>query len=135
MQLESYVFNLQIVIRLISRILYFLESSPRIRGKAINWNIAYWKSCPKYSVLSAHCSQLNMGYIRKRRWREGLEGQSVEGGDYFKYFRPSKGDDYSRKEINQGTAIRDGPLEKWWGRGGGGGREKTYCYYSGEEIR
>ena len=46
-----------------------------------------------------------MGFIRKRRWREGLEGQSVEGGDYFKYFRSSNGDDYSRKEINQGTAI------------------------------
>ena len=36
----------------------------------------------------------------------------MEGGDYFKYFRLSKRDDYSRKEINQGTAIRDGPLEK-----------------------
>ena len=28
-----------------------------------------------------------MGFIRKGRWREGLQGQSVEGGDYFKYFR------------------------------------------------
>ena len=33
-----------------------------------------------------------MGFIRKRRWREGLEGQS-------------KGGDYSKKETNQGTAI------------------------------
>ena len=45
-----------------------------------------------------------MGFIRKRRWREGLEGQSVEGRRLFQIF-PSKGGDYSKKETNQGTAI------------------------------
>ena len=42
----------------------------------------------------------------KRRWRErhGGGGELFEGCNFYIYF-PSDGGNYSREEINQGTAI------------------------------
>ena len=57
------------------------------------------------------------GDKRKRRSLKGWGGgQLFEGGDYFKFYFPSKGDDYSRDAINRGTAIWFEKIRYLWSK-------------------